>query len=72
MDLSSLESTVVIAAEELGYHLREQQIQAILEFLCGRDILVSLPTRFGKSPCYTLLAPIFDKVRETGPLFSVS
>ena len=34
-------------AEELGYHLREQQKQAVLEFLRGRGVFVSLPTGFG-------------------------
>ena len=36
MDLSSLESTVVISAEELGYQLRES---SILEFLCGSVLM---------------------------------
>ena len=40
MDLSSLESTVVIAAEDLGYQLREQQKRAILEFVRGRYVFV--------------------------------
>ena len=46
---ASLESTVVIAVEELAYQLREQQKQAILEFLRGRDDFVSLPTGFDNS-----------------------
>ena len=58
MDLSPLESTVVIAAKELGYQLREQQKRAVLEFLRRRGVFVSLPTGFGKSLCYTLLPPI--------------
>ena len=61
MDLSSLESTVVIVNGELGYQLREQQKQVILEFLHGRDVFLSLPTGFDKIPCSL---QSYDKVRK--------
>ncbi len=60
---SHLDGIIVKAAGSLGYTLKPEQKQALLKFVGGQDVFVSLPTGFGKSLCYTLLPRIFDLLR---------
>ena len=53
-------------AQKMGYsQLRPQQKEALLYFLRGSDVFVSLPTGSRKSLCFSLLPGIFDTVRST-------
>jgi len=50
------------AARKLGIsQLRPEQEQVITDALAGRDVLMVLPTGFGKSACYQIPALIFEK-----------
>ena len=60
---SHLDGIIVKAAGSLGYTLKPEQKQALLKFVGGQDVFVSLPTGFGKSLCYILLPRIFDLLR---------
>ena len=57
---SHLDGIIVKAAGSLGYTLKPEQKQALLKFVGGQDVFVSLPTGFSKSLCYILLPRIFD------------
>ena len=53
---------VARAAASLGYlSLKAEQERAILAFVSGRDVFVSLPTGYGKS---FLLPRVFDMMRN--------
>ena len=58
-----LDGIIVKAAGSLGYTLKPKLKQALLKFVGGQDVFVSLPTGFGKSLCYILLPRIFDLLR---------
>ena len=45
----SVKEALYIAAEKLGVCLKEKQSEALLAFLSGKDVFVSLPTGYGKS-----------------------
>lgn len=47
---------------DLG-RLKPKQMEAIIAFIEGRDVFVSLPTGYGKSIIYTSLPFIFDKLK---------
>jgi len=53
------------ATTRLGYYsIKTKQIVAIGVFVTkGKDMLVSLPTRYGKSLSYTLLQWVFDELQ---------
>ena len=38
-----------VAAAAGFQSLKQEQVQAVVEFVCGHDVFVSLPTGFGKS-----------------------
>ena len=60
-----VEHAVEKAVMEMGYDaLRDKQREAILGFLQGRDVFVSLPTGSGKSLCYGVLPKVFDTLRK--------
>ena len=49
----------------LGYKLRTKQRKVILSFVCGHDVLLSLPTESGKSLCcYSLLPKTFNILKK--------
>ena len=49
---------------EMGlFELKSKQTEAILTVLAGKDTFVSLPTGYGKSIIYSVLSPLYDKVR---------
>ena len=48
----SLKTALKVAAEQLGITLKDKQQEAILAFLSGRDVFISLPTGYGKSYIY--------------------
>ena len=51
-------ATMVVATEQLGYaKLSAEQEEAVLYFLSGQDVFVSLPTGARMSMCYDLLLP---------------
>ena len=55
-----------IVSSRLGYDkLRPEQETALLSFLSGRDVFVSLPTGYGKSLCYAALPAAFDSLKKT-------
>ena len=52
----------------IGYTvLKEDQRLVISEFMSDRDVFVMLPSRCGKSMCFTSLpkAYMYDKLRDT-------
>ncbi len=51
-------------ALEHGYILSSKQGEAILAFLQNQDVFISLPAGYGKSLCYSLLPPMYDKLRN--------
>ena len=46
------------------FPLKPEQLKAVMAFLEGRDVFVSLPTGFGKSMIYGILPAVFDKLRS--------
>ena len=55
-----VESALSFVIAKLGYvRLKEEQKDAILSFVSGKDVFVSLPTKFGKSLCYQCLPMLF-------------
>ena len=60
---SAMDLAIRRAAEKFGYSkLRHQQVRATKNFVQGNDVFVSLPTRSGKSLCYSILLATFDSL----------
>ena len=58
-------AVIVDSFKQLGYQEpKAEQIEAIFEFVSGRDAFVVLPTGSGKSLCYVALPLIFDKLNS--------
>ena len=50
--------------------LKPKQMEAIIAFVGGRDVFVSLPTGYGKSIIYASLPFIFDSIKGKFVLYS--
>ena len=51
-------------AQEMGYSApRPEQLEAVVNFMSGRDVFLSLPTGGGKSFCFACLPLVFDSLR---------
>ena len=57
-------TAIVRVAAEGFQDLKPEQMQAILEFIDGRDIFVSLPTGYDKSLIYGLLPLSSSETRK--------
>ena len=62
VDRPCTEEIVARAAASLGYlSLKPEQEAAIVTFVSGRDVFVSLPTGCGKSLCFAILPRVFAR-----------
>ena len=60
----SLDHCTSLAMEALSYQkATSERMEAIKNFVLGRDVYVSLPTGSGKSLYYAALPCIFDNIR---------
>ena len=68
-----LKEVVSAAVGALGYDsIKPEQEIALLSFLRGHDVFVSLPTGYGKSLCYAALPAAFDRLlKKTSPSTSI-
>ena len=58
-----MEAHVHAIAQKLKIKLKEKQLEALLTFLTGRDVFVSLPTGYGKSIVYGIMPLVFDSIK---------
>ena len=64
--LESILVAVKEASESIGISkLKDEQKDALVAFVSGRDVFVSLPTGFSKSLCYSCLPGVFARLRNT-------
>ncbi len=61
------------AAVEAGYkYLKPEQQQAIIKFIRGCDVFISLPTGYGKSLIYGLLPIVVERLQRRPEKTSVA
>ena len=59
--VQEIEKIAIECIQRLGYeNLLPEQKTAIINFVCGHDVFVCLPTGFGKSLIYFSLPLIYD------------
>ena len=64
-DRLCMKEIVARATASLGYlSLKPEQEAAIITFISGRDVFISLPTGYGKSLFLALLHRVFDVMRN--------
>ena len=62
---SLIDNAIQCAFQQLKYTApTNDQRNAILQFLSGRDVFISLPTGAGKSLCFASLPFVFDYIRQ--------
>ena len=60
----AVEDAIASSCAVMGVvELKEKQKEAIKSFVEGNDVLVILPTGYGKSLCFALLPLVFDYLR---------
>ena len=52
----------ISAAKALGFDIKQEQLEVVVKFTMGRDVLVVLPTGFGKTLCYQCLPGVFNQI----------
>ena len=61
MEDAKIELALQVAVTRLGFaEVKEKQKEAVVAFVSGKDVFVSLPTGYGKSLCYMCLPFLFD------------
>ena len=61
------------AVNKLGFSsVKPQQMMAINEFINGQDVLMILPTSFGKTMCFTFLPMAVIHFKELLQMFLLS
>ena len=61
-----LKIVIEAAARDLGVEqLKNEQYNAVKSFVTSNNMLVVLPTGFGKSLIYAILPAVFDKLMVT-------
>ena len=63
MATDNVMAAILEVGTNLGFILKEKQIEAIDTFVRGKDVFVSLPTGYGKSIIYASLPSVFDIVK---------
>ena len=64
IDCARIEAVARTVAAEAGYNnLKQEQVQAVVEFVLGRDVFVSLPTSYGKSLIYGILPEVIKRAQ---------
>ncbi len=69
MTVSSSSKEVICSAVEdigrkFGYqHVKPHQMRAVVDFVRGSDVFVSLPTGSGKSFCFWCLPDVIDRIK---------
>ena len=63
---TEIRSAATQAARELGYVLKPKQEEAVLAFVGGHDVFVSLPTGFGKTLCFAVVTLDVRPAQRTG------
>ena len=58
-----MEAAVELVSEKMNVKLKDKQLEAVLSFMSGNDVFVSLPTGYGKSLIYGILPLAFDIFR---------
>ena len=62
--VSNCSKAAVKAAETLGYILKQEQLDVIVQFALGKDVFAVLPTGYGKSLCYQCLPKVFNEINK--------
>ena len=63
MATDNVMAAILEVGTNLGFILKEKQIEAIDTFVRGNGVFVSLPTGYGKSIIYASLPSVFDIVK---------
>ena len=63
---SYFEEILCNCARRYGYQsLKPEQKSAVIAFMEGNDVFITLPTGFGRSLCYFCLPSVFDALKDS-------
>ena len=51
------------AIDALGYFIKREQSEVVVQFFLGHDVFAVLPTGYGKSPYYQCLPKVFNQLQ---------